>query len=371
MKWNLEDILKVKDFEKLSKEVERDLEKLKLLVKKLSPKMSQKEFKKLLLFEEEMGIKLSRLAYLPHLMEAVDQKDQRAKVLTRKAEDLGLKISEVSTKIGLWIQGKIEPQLDNKNAKRLFGVIKDLEYSLLRSREGAKFSLNEKEEEIIRHKDSNGVGVIGDLRRMIETEFEYKLGKKKIKSQAELLSLVHSPESKVREDAYRALLETQKKNIDKFFAMYQAIVRDWAYEAKLRGYQSPISVRNWGNDVPDKAVESLLLVCTEEKEVFWDYFKWKAKRLGVKKLKRFDIYAPVVKKDKKISYGEAIAVVLESFKEFSSEFWEAAREIVEKKHIDVYPSPVKIGGAFCATVEPKINPYIMLNFTGKRVISVL
>jgi oligoendopeptidase F len=184
--------------------------------------------------------------------------------------------------------------------------------------------------------------------------------------------LVHSPESKFREDAYRALLETQKKNIDKFFAMYQAIVRDWAYEAKLRGYQSPISVRNWGNDVPDKAVESLLSVCTEEKGVFWNYFKWKAKRLGVKKLKRFDIYAPMAKKDKKISYEEAVEVVLESFKEFSSEFWEAAREIVEKKHIDVYPSPAKIGGAFCATVEPKINPYIMLNFTGKtRDISTL
>lgn len=372
MKWNLKEILEVKDFDKLSKEIEKDLEKLKIWVKKLSPKMSREDFEKMLRLEEEMGVKMSRLAYLPHLMEAVNQKDQQAKVLSKKAEDLGLKISQTSTKIGLWIQGKIEPKLDDKNAKRLFGVIKDLEYSLLRSREGAKFSLNEKEEEIIRHKDSNGVGVIGDLRRMIETEFEYQLGKKKIKSQAELLSLVHSPESKVRENAYRALLETQKKNIDKFFAMYQAIVRDWAYEAKLRGYQSPIRVRNWGNDVPDKAIESLLSVCTEEKGVFWNYFKWKAKSLGVKQLKRFDIYAPVAKKDRKISYEEAVEVVLTSFKEFSAEFWDAAREIMEKRHIDIYPSPVKIGGAFCATVEPKINPYIMLNFTGKtRDISTL
>lgn len=334
--------------------------------------MSQKEFKKLLLFEEEMGIKLSRLAYLPHLMEAVDQKDQRAKVLTRKAEDLGLKISEVSTKIGLWIQGKIEPRLDDKNAKRLFGVIEDLEYALKRSREGAKFSLNEREEEIIRHKDSNGVGVIGDLRRMMETEFEYELEGKKIKSQAELLSYVHSPSAKLREGAYRALLGKQKENIDKFFAMYQGIVRDWAYEAKLRGYRNPISVRNWSNDVPDKAVESLLEVCTEQREVFWNYFKWKAKELEVKKLTRFDIYAPLSKKDKKISYEETKKIVLESFGEFSEEFFEAAKEIIEKKHIDVYPSPVKIGGAFCATIEPKISPYIMLNFTGKtRDISTL
>ena len=79
------------------------------------------------------------------------------------------------------------------------------------------------------------------------------------------MSLVHSPESKVRENAYRALLETQKRILISFCNV-PGDCQGLAYEAKLRGYQSPISVRNWGNDVPDKAIESLLSVCTEEKE---------------------------------------------------------------------------------------------------------
>ena len=92
MKWNLKEILEVKDFDKLSQEIEKDLEKLKIWVKKLSPKMSREDFEKMLRLEEEMRVKMSRLAYLPHLMEAVNQKDQQAKVLSKKAEDLGLKI---------------------------------------------------------------------------------------------------------------------------------------------------------------------------------------------------------------------------------------------------------------------------------------
>ena len=249
-------------------------------------------------FEEELGVKMSKLGYLPELIEAVNQKDQGAKLMKSRVDNLSLKISEIGRKLGFWIQGKREPILDDKNAKRLFATISDLEYGLKRSREGAKYSLQEKEESIIDHKDTNGVGVLGDLREMIETEFEYDLptrggsasgGKTKykhIKSQPELLALVYSPNPKIREAAYKALLKKQKENLDKFFAIYQGIVKDWKYEAKLRGYQSSIEVRNWGNHVPNKAIESLLQVCSEEVGIFQRYFKWKAKELRVKESDR-------------------------------------------------------------------------------------
>ncbi|HQI13465.1 MAG TPA: M3 family oligoendopeptidase [Candidatus Woesebacteria bacterium] len=372
MKWKLDDILKENEFDGLYKEIEKDGEELKKWVKKLSPKMSQDSFKKLLLFEEEIGIKMARLSYLPHLIEAVNQKNKKAKIMKSRAEDLGLNISGEGVKIGLWIQGKRKPFLDDENAKRLFSVIDDLEYSLTRSRKGAKYSLEEREEEIIRHKDAFGTEVLGELREMISTEFSYKIGKKKIKSQAELLALVYSPKRELREAAYKALLNKQKENIDKFFAIYQGIVKDWAYEAKLRGYKNSIEVRNWGNDIPNKAVESLLSVCSDNRKVFWQYFDWKAKELGLKKLKRSDIYAPLIKIDKNYSFEQAKKLVLDAFGEFSENFYNGAQKIINDEHIDVNPGENKRSGAFCATVEPKISPYIMLNFTGKsRDLSTL
>jgi len=376
MKWNLDDILPLNKFDDLYREVEGEIKTLEKWVEKLKPEMSQKEFGEMLQFDEKMGVKLAKLGYLPHLMEAVNQKDQRAKLLKSRMENLGLRVSEVGIKIGLWIQGKREPILDDKNAKRLFGTISDLEYGLKRSREGAKFTLNEREEQIINHKDVNGVGVLGDLREMMETEFEYdvKIGKKikKIKSQSELLALVYSSKAKIREAAYKALLKKQKENLDKFFAIYQGIAKDWGYETKLRGHKSPIGVRNWGNHVPDEAVESLLAVCSKNVGIFQRYFKWKAKELGMKKLRRFDIYAPLQNKDRRIDFEEAKKIILTALKEFSPNFSQKAKKIIEEKHIDVMPGKNKRGGAFCATVAPGITPYILLNFTGKsRDISTL
>ena len=376
MKWNLDDVLKANKFDDLYKEVEGEIKTLEKWVEKLDPKMSQKEFGELLEWDEKLSVKISRLGYLPHLREAVNQKDQEAKLMKSRVENLGLKISEIGMKIGMWIQGKRKPILDNANAKRLFATIPDLEYGLKRSREGAKFTLEEREEQIINHKDVNGVGVLGDLREMIETELEYELriGKKtrKIKSQSELLALVYNPNAEIRKAAYTALLKKQKENLDKFFAIYQGIVKDWGYEAKLRGHTSAIGVRNWGNHVPDQAIESLLKICSENVGIFQRYFKWKAKELGLKKLNRFDVYAPLQKTDKKINFEEAKKLVLEALEEFSPDFRKRAEMIINEKHIDVLPNKNKRGGAFCATVAPEITPYVLLNFTGKsRDVSTL
>lgn len=376
MKWNLDDILPQNKFNDLYHEIENDLETLKKWVEKLDPKMSQEKFREMMEFDEQMGVKLSRLGYLPSLLESVNQKDQGAKLMKSKAEDIGLKCSEVAIKMSMWIKGKREPRLDETNAKRLFSTIPDLEYGLKRSRENAKYTLEEKEENIIDHKDVNGVGVLSELREMMETEFEYKLVtsklEKKISSQAELLSYVYNQKAEVREAAYKALLKKQKENLDKFFVIYQGIVKDWGYEAKLRGYKSAINVRNWGNDIPDEAIETLLEVCSKNVGIFQRYFKWKAKELGIKKLKRFDIYAPLKKKEKKVSFEEAIELVLRALEEFSPRFASAAKKIIEEKHIDVKPNKNKRGGAFCATVAPEITPYVLLNFTGNsRDISTI
>ena len=44
--------------------------------------------------------------------------------------------------------------------------------------------------------------------------------------------------------------------------IYQNIVQNWKDEGiELRGYKSPISMRNIANDVDDKTIESLLSIC--------------------------------------------------------------------------------------------------------------
>ena len=374
--WNLSELGTVADYDKLLAEIDSNIEVVEKWWGKLSPKMSKEMFAEFMEYDELLDEKFSRLMYLPELMESTNQKDSMARLMKSKATDLALKFNKTSRKIGHWLKGlEVEgkEKLDDANAKRLFCAIPDLEYGLNYGRLAAKYTLPQREEEIIDNKDVNGIGAVSDLRGLIEADLVYDMDGKKIKNQADLLKFVHDANPEKRKSAYRALFKEHQKNIDKFFVIYQAVVKDWGYEAKLRGYKSPIEVRNFGNHVPNEAIETLLRVCKEERKVFWRYFQTKAKLLKKKKLSRFDVYAPIsLKTGKKVKYSEAKDLVLQSFATFSKKFADMAAKVMSENHIDSHPKTNKRSGAFCATVNPKLTPYVLLNYTdSQRDVSTL
>jgi oligoendopeptidase F len=98
--------------------------------------------------------------------------------------------------------------------------------------------------------------------------------------------------------------------------------------------------------------------------MFQEFFKLKAKMLGLKKLTRFDLYAPLPKtKEPELKFPEAWKLVQEVLGDFDSEFLTAAKQVVDQKHLDVFPGAQKMSGAFCMTVTNKLSPYVMLNYT--------
>ena len=378
--WNLDDIFALKDFEKLCVEARHKISLLDKYFAGMNPKMSSEDFLKFTRFHEECLELLHRLGSRPALMESTDQKDSLAIKLKNQVKDLELYFSEKIQPISLWLKGKKidgKETLDDENAKRLFSANEDLSYIYNYSRLMGRYSLDEKSENILTAKDANGTRVITDLRDMIETEFVFDFTPegaepREIKNSAELSSYTYSTNPKEREAAFRARFEQYEKNIDKFFVAYQAIVKDWAYETKLRGFKSPISMRNVANHIEDKVIDTLISVCSDNVGIFQKYFIFKAKELGTSKLSRFDLYAPIGESSATYSYEDALGMVDDAFREFSTTFADNAQKIIKEKHIDSHPGDSKRGGAFCMTVSPSIDPYVLLNFSGKmRDVSTL
>ncbi|MFC2091459.1 M3 family oligoendopeptidase [Elusimicrobiota bacterium] len=373
MKWKLDDIVTLDKFEKLFTKVENSIKSMSDFVDMLDPDISNKDFKRIIYYIESAKIDMSRLAYRAFLMEAEDQKSSQAKLLKSRVKDLDVMFEDSIRKIDFWLMGKKihgKKILDQKKARRLFASIPDLEYVLKYRRELAVHKLSEEQETIIINKDINGVDTLTDMRTLIETEFEYEFKprgyarNKKIRTQAELLKNVHSSDKSKRKTAYVALLKKYAANIDKFFLIYQAVVKDWVYEARIRNFNSPISMRNKKNHITDRAIDLLLDVCVKNRKIFWDYFRYKADMLGTGTLSRFDIYAPLKHKKEHIPFDGALQTVLDTFKDFGSGFYKNAKKIVDTSHIHSHPGPAKRTGAFCASVAPGIIPYVLLNYTG-------
>ncbi len=180
------------------------------------------------------------------------------------------------------------------------------------------------------------------------------------------MSNVHSPNPELRAAAYQELYRVYKDEANILAQMYANRVRDWYTEqVELRGYASPISVRNVANDIPDEAVDTLLDVCSRNVDVFQRYFRLKAGWLGVDKLRRYDIYAPLAESDREIDYADAVEMVLETFEDFAPQIAEQAERVFAHDHIDAEVRKGKRGGAFCATVLPSQTPWVLMNYTGK------
>ncbi len=369
VEWNLDDIFKNGEEENLFKAVYEKVSDFKNELSDISPDMDAGKFFRLVGLTEEINEIVSRLYSRGGLMEAVDQTSPEARVLKSRAKDIQLEAESALRSFFHWIKGKKvngRERLDSDSAARLFSLSPEYKYSFNYMRKLASYTLSDSEEEIISNKDANGIENLKDLRTMIETEFEFEfkpLGKKvkKINSQPELFSYTRSSSPSERKAAYEALLEEYRKKINIFYSVYSSVVKDWVFEAALRGYPSSVSMRNTANHISDDTVKVLLETCRSNRDVFQDYFRYKASQLGVEKLSRYDLYAPVGKEDKRISYRDSLDIVLDVLGSLSGEFRKKAEKIVTSGHIDSHPSPSKVPGAFCWTVSPEVTPYILLN----------
>ncbi|NOX71675.1 MAG: M3 family oligoendopeptidase [Candidatus Micrarchaeota archaeon] len=369
--WHLMDIVKGdSDFMKRLKKLDNSVSRFDSFFENLSPDMRCSGFKEFVMFNESFGEEFARLSAYVRLLSSENIKSQKAMKYSTLLENLAIKAGDRKRPIFHWIKGlriRGKKRLDDKNANRLFSAVPNLKHIFEYSRLSAKHTLPENEEKIIARKDMNGIDVVTELYEKITNDFRFEMtiGKKKrIFSLEEISPFFHSKNPDMRRMAYRSVMNVYGQNREKLFAIYSPIVKDWAIEAELRKYQSSISMRNFANELDDNIIDALINSCVRNRHIFWDFFRMKAKLLGMKTLARYDLHAPLGRTGKKIPFSDARKIVLSALNDFSPRFGEKA-EMLFSGHIDSHPRKDKSTGGFWMSVTPKIRPYILLNYTGR------
>jgi oligoendopeptidase F len=369
-KWDLSELTKDPKgpaFQKQISEVEALAKKFEKIKTNLDPKMQSKKFMNILHNIEEISEKMSKIGGYASLSYSADTQSDEATSLMTKVSKIGADISNKILFFDLWWKTKI----DEKNAQRLIKDAGELAEYLNHKRLFAKYALSEPEEKIINTLEVTGISALVKLYDKMTSAYQYhmKIGNKtKTMTREEITNYIRSTNEKIRETAYKTILSKYTENKGVIGEIYQNIVLNWKDEGiEIRGYKSPISMRNIANDVDDKTVESLLTVCKKNSPIFQKFFIQKAKMLKMKKLRRFDLYAPAAAhiKEKTYQYDKSVKIVFESLERFSPQLAEYAKKVFNEKHVDSLVRPGKRDGAFCSTLSPKITPFVLLNFTGK------
>jgi oligoendopeptidase F len=369
------------EFGRYLKSIEEQLVQFERSRQTLRPDISPAEFESLIHMLESISEKISIASGYAHLHYYADTSSNEASALVIRMEKLTADIGNRTLFFDLWFK----KQIDDENARRLIDAVPQVYREYLRhKRLVAKYALSEPEEKIISTLEVTGTGALVKIYDKMTSAFEFtmklkrgrKIIEKKFDNKEKLISFVRSPNAKAREAAYKSLLEVYRKNSGVLGEIYQNVAMQWRDEAiSMRGYKSPISVRNISNNLDDATVEALLAACRKNSMIFQEYFREKAKMLGMKKLRRYDLYALISSKasdSKKFTYGKAVRSVLDTFGDFDPQFRRLAERVFSERHVDSEIRKAKRGGAFCYTVTPKMTPYVLLNFDGlTRDVSTL
>lgn len=293
-----------------------------------------------------------------------DTQNEGAQALMARVDQLVADLNNRTLFFELWWK-----QLPQDSAQALMSASGDFEYWLQAIRQFIPHTLTEAEEKIINTKNVTGVSALQMIYSSITNRYAYKLvinGEEREMTRGELMMYVRSANPEVRAQAYQELYRVYGQDGSILGQIYQAIVRDWRNEqVTLRHFESPIAARNLVNDIPDNVVDTLLDVCQKNASVFQRFFRLKAKWLGVERLRRYDIYAPVVASDKRYDFNQAAEIVLDAYERFDPRFASLAERVFAENHLDGEVRKGKRGGAFCWPAGPDLTPWVLLNYQGK------
>jgi oligoendopeptidase F len=365
--WSLADLFPGLDapelqaaFTKLEAQV-ADFEKLR---PQLKPDIPVSSFLEILHDSEETARSAYRLYSFAGLAFAADTQDQHIQTLLGRIQQFMAEMENRVLFFSLWWK-----DLDDASAQRLMDAAGDYRYYLEEMRHFKPHTLSEAEEKVVNLKNVTGNSALITLYDAITNRYVFKVkvdGKVQEMTRGELTALVRGPDPDVRARAYKELYRVFSADGTILGQMYQTVVRDWRNEnLSLRRFASPMAVRNLGNDVPDQAVDVLLAVCQSNAGLFQRFFRLKARHLKMKRLRRYDIYAPLARSEKTYEFGQAAEMVLDSFSTFHPEFGRLARRVFDADHLDSEVRKGKQSGAFCASVTPEMTPWVKLNYQGQ------
>jgi len=330
----------------------------------LKPDIEGETFLALVKMQEAFTTLAYRVYGFASLSFAANTQDQKAQIAMARFQQFAAEMENRTLFFSLWWK-----ELDDANANRLLDLSGDYRYWLVQMRNFKPYTLSEAEEKIINIKNITGTSALEMLYESITNRYTFKLevdGEEKELTRGELMSHVRSADPDLRARAYQELYRVYGEDAPILGQIYQNIARDWKNEnVSLRNYASPIAVRNTVNDLPDEVIDTLMDVSRKNIGIFHRFFRLKAQKIGMEKLRRYDIYAPLAESDKRYSFQEAADMTFEAFERFDPKFARLAKRVFDQGHVDSEVRKGKMSGAFCSTIGPDLTPWVLLNYQGK------
>jgi oligoendopeptidase F len=224
-------------------------------------------------------------------------------------------------------------------------------------------TLSEPEERILNQKNLTGREALVELFDELTGSLRFTVDGRDLSAE-EALALLYGPDGGLRERAFTALLDGHAAHGVTLAGILSALANDHRLECDLRHFPDPVTPTHLDNEVRPETVAAMMGETERHYDLAQEYFRLKARLLGIPRLRNTDLYAPLGTTSVTVPFPEARDLVLDAFESFSPQFAGLARDFFTQGWIDATLRPGKRAGAFCAAHAPEGNPFVLLSYTG-------
>ena len=368
IRWNLNDLFTAADDPQIENTLADCRKRAEAFAKRVRPLMQNpqtlgaKDLLRALTDLEIIYEALGRVGSYAGLLYAADTANPVHQDLEQKVEQRSTEVRNLLLFFELeWLK------FDDQTADRLLGNerLKSYAHYLRNLRRYRPHTLTEPEEKVVNEKNNTGPNAFGRLFSEITSALSFTLdidGKQEPRNLSQMLSLLHNPDRALRQRAMETLYRGLSEHGQVLSFIYDTLIQDHLTMDRLRLYNDPMAQRHLSNEIDPGAVKIMMEVTEEHYGLAQDYFRLKAKLLGLPRIALYDQYAPLGKEARPFRYAQARELILEAFESFDPYFRQLAEEFFAKNWIDAEMRNGKRGGAFCASPSPKLHPYILCNY---------
>ena len=181
-------------------------------------------------------------------------------------------------------------------------------------------------------------------------------------TQSSYSKFMQNPDRALREKAYKQLYGTYGAHKNTIASLYTGQVQQNVALAKIRGYASAREKSLYVDKVPTAVYDNLIDTIHKNLKPLHKFYSMLKKHLGLKVLRHYDVYMPLVSEVKKVTpYNEAVDIITEALKPLGEEYVKTIRNGLLNGWVDKYENEGKRSGAFSAGGYDS-DPYILMNY---------
>lgn len=363
-KWDLS------SFYKNNEEVEKDIEKVKLLNDKLigfkgnilKDSKTLSDFYETYIDYDNTTTNLYVYASLLCDTDTADNENQALKMKIEKLiDDLNVNLSfidpEILSSSYLDVQKMIEK--DPKLKKYAFDLECKFRYK--------DHTLSNNEEKILI--EANNIMGTGEevFNKLDNVDINLGIIEDENNNKIELtnsnyIKYLSSKDIRVRKDAFTKMYKYWESIKNTISVTYKSQIKENFFNSRIRKYESPLMESLYYDSIDISVYKNLINTIHDNLDKMYDYLDFRKKVLKLDELHMYDMYVDLCDgENKKISFEEGKNIVFEALKPLGEDYLNNLKKAFSEKWIDVYPNKGKKSGAYHWGTKDS-NSYVLLNY---------